>query len=96
MRKLIGVLFMTVMLSSCGTFVNITRAKMEKLELGMTKKEVVNILGRGYKIAEKRIDSGKEIEVLSYQDSPQEYYFFLFENNSLQEWYRELIPKYEK
>jgi DNA-binding winged helix-turn-helix (wHTH) protein len=69
---------------------------MEKLELGMTKKEVVNILGRGYKIAEKRIDSGKEIEVLSYQDSPQEYYFFLFENNSLQEWYRELIPKYEK
>jgi hypothetical protein len=70
---------------------------MNKLELGMSKKQVTNILGTGYTIAEKRIENGIEVEVLSYQDfhKKNEFYLFLFANNKLEKWYRELLPKYE-
>ncbi len=71
---------------------------MDQLALGMSKNEVTNILGTGYTIAEKRMEDGVEIEVLSYRDfyEDDEFYMFLFEGNQLKKWYRELLPNYEK
>ena len=71
---------------------------MDQLALGMSKNEVTNILGTGYTIAEKRMENGVEIEVLSYRDfyEDDEFYMFLFEDNQLKKWYRELLPNYEK
>ncbi len=70
---------------------------MDKLELGMSKQQLTAVLGRGYTIAEKRMEEGNLIEVLSYRNYPQEreIYLFVFANNELQEWYREIVPVYE-
>lgn len=70
---------------------------MNKLELGMSKKQVTEILGTGYTIAEKRIENTIEVEIISYRDfyHDDEFYMFLFTNDKLEKWYRELLPKYE-
>lgn len=72
-----------------------TSVKMNQLELGMSKEQVTQILGNEYTIAEKRLQDSNEIEVLSYRDSynNDEFYLFLFKNQKLEKWYRELLPK---
>ena len=74
--------------------VNMTSAKMNKLELGMSKEQVTQILGNDYTIAEKRVQDNNEIEVLSYRDfyNKDEFYLFLFKDQKLEKWYRELLP----
>ena len=74
--------------------VNMTSAKMNKLELGMSKEQVTQILGNDYTIAEKRVQDSNEIEVLSYRDfyNKDEFYLFLFKDQKLEKWYRELLP----
>lgn len=89
--------FLAVFLSSCLTLdiVNMNSKNMNKLELGMSKEQVTNILGSGYTIAEKRIENEIRIEILSYRDTykTDEFYLFVLKNNKLEKWYRELIPK---
>ena len=70
---------------------------MNQLELGMSKEEVTKILGNEYTIAEKRMEAGNQVEILSYRNFPEtdEFYQFVFVNNSLDNWYRELMPRYE-
>lgn len=68
---------------------------MNMLELGMSKVQLAKILGSGYTIAEKRIENDKQIEVLSYRNAyfTDEFYMFVFKNEKLEKWYRELSPK---
>jgi len=98
MKKSIFYFFIDLMLSACGSVVEMTSSKMNRLELGMSKEEVTHILGNGYTIAEKRIEAGKQMEILSYRDfyKDEEFYMFVFEDNRLKEWYRDLLPKVEK
>lgn len=95
MRLFISLLLAVLSLSACSSLsvMSMTSQKMEKLELGMPKEEVTRILGDAYTIAEKRIEDGKPIEVLSYRDiKGDEFYMFVFINNKLEEWYREIVP----
>lgn len=89
--------FVILIVSSCATFqvAIMTSSNMNKLELGMTKEQVSKILGSDYSIAEKRIEDNKTIEVLSYRNyyRNDEFYMFVFKNNKLEKWYRELLPK---
>lgn len=89
--------FVVLMLSSCSGFqvAIMSSDKMNKLELGMSKEQVTKILGNGYTIAEKRMELGKKVEVLSYRDyyKNDEFYMFVFKNDNLEKWYRELLPK---
>ena len=89
--------FVILMLSSCVTYsaVHMTSANMNNLELGMSKDQVTQIFGSAYTIAEKRIEDGKVIEVLSYRElyNNDEFYMFLFKNDKLEEWYREFKEK---
>jgi len=89
--------FLILILSSCATFsaAIMTSTNMNKLELGMSKEQVTKILGSDYTIAEKRIEDDKTIEVLSYRDyyHNDEFYMFVFKNDKLEKWYRELLPK---
>lgn len=89
--------FLIITLTCCSSVVKITGSKMNKLELGMSKEQVINILGEGYTIAEKRTENGSNIEVLSYRDfyKDDEFYMFVFTDDKLEKWYRELLPKYE-
>lgn len=97
MKRYLLYIFMVVILAGCSSVVRITSSKMDKLELGMTKEQVVDILGKGYRISEKRIEEELSIEVLSYRDlyNEDEFYLFQFKDDRLEEWYRELVPKYE-
>lgn len=89
--------FLILVLDSCASFqvVNMTSSNMNQLELGMSKEEVTQILGRDYTIAEKRLEDNNEIEVLSYKNfyESNEYYLFVFKNHKLEKWYRELLLK---
>lgn len=98
MRNYMLCFLMIVVLSSCsfGPIARMTSSDMNKLELGMSKEQVTAILGKGYTIAEKRIENGNQIEVLSYRDfyRDDELYMFLFIDDKLEKWYRELMPRY--
>ncbi|EPR66900.1 hypothetical protein ADICYQ_4161 [Cyclobacterium qasimii M12-11B] len=89
--------FLMVFLHSCASLqvAHMTSAEMNKLELGMSKEQVTQILGTDYTIAEKRLEDDNEIEVLSYRDhfENDEFYLFVFKNQKLEKWYRELLPK---
>ena len=89
--------FLTILILPACVSVRMTSSKMDQLELGMTKKQVTSILGNTYTIAEKRIENGNQIEILSYRDfyKDDEFYMFLFTNDKLEKWHRELLPKYE-
>ncbi|UXD70213.1 outer membrane protein assembly factor BamE [Sphingobacterium faecium] len=62
---IIGLL--AVILSSCSgvRIATMRQSKMEQLELGMSKSQVVNILGSSYSIAQKEINNTDTIEVIS-------------------------------
>jgi len=85
------------MTTACFSVVNMTSQNMNKLELGMSKEQVTDILGSNYTIAEKKMENGVLVEVLSYRDSynNDEFYMFLFKNNTLEKWNRELALKQE-
>lgn len=96
-KKFLLYFFMIFLITSCSSVARMTSSNMNKLELGMSKKQVTSILGTGYTIAEKRIENDNQIEILSYRDfyKDDEFYMFLFKNDRLEKWYRELLPKYD-
>ena len=86
MKTRICILFIIVLITTaCSSVVNMTSEKMNKLELGMSKQQVTEILGSNYTIAEKKIENGVQVEVLSYRDfyKDDEFYMFIFKNNTL-------------
>ena len=98
MKTRICILFIIVLITTaCSSVVNMTSEKMNKLELGMSKQQVTEILGSNYTIAEKKIENGVQVEVLSYRDfyKDDEFYMFTFKNNTLEKWHRELALKQE-
>lgn len=98
MKTRICILFIIVLITTaCSSLVNMTSEKMNKLELGMSKQQVTEILGSNYTIAEKKIENGVQVEVLSYRDfyKDDEFYMFIFKNNTLERWHRELALKQE-
>lgn len=57
MKTRICILFIIVLITTaCSSVVNMTSEKMNKLELGMSKQQVTEILGSNYTIAEKKIE----------------------------------------
>lgn len=91
---------LTILLSSCsGTRIaTMRKSKMEQLELGMSKVQVVTILGPSYSIAQKEASDKDTIEVISYRNIPfdDEFYLFRFKNNKLEKWHREFQPIYKE
>ena len=89
--------FLILLLHSCAFMqvAHMTSSNMNELKLGMSREQVTQILGSDYKIAEKRLEDNNEIEVLSYRDhfENDEFYLFVFKNQKLDKWYRELFPK---
>lgn len=89
----------TVMVLSCAYqgYTSMTGTKMNRLELGMSKRQVTAILGREYIISEKRMEEGVVTEVLTYRNYPydNELYMFVFHDDALVEWYMEIMPRYE-
>lgn len=97
MKRLLLYILTLILMTACSSVVSMSGTRMNDLELGMTKEEVTKILGDKYTIAEKRIERGFLVEILSYRDfyKDDEFYLFEFKDNRLEKWHREIVPQYE-
>lgn len=99
MKQLFLALFFVLMLASCSPHMfNLVNSKnMNQLELGMSRQQLIEIMGKYYSISEKKMENANEIEVISYRNYPyeDEFYQFVFVNDHLEEWYREIVPSYQ-
>ncbi|HEV7381699.1 MAG TPA: hypothetical protein VGN64_18005 [Dyadobacter sp.] len=95
--KGVVVLLISLWLSGCVTN-NVayrTNERMKQVNIGMTKSEVIGILGQKYMISSSSKDEkGNPTEVLAYKSDSSEEYKLRFINNKLTEWNREHINRY--
>lgn len=87
LKPLLIILF-TLMIASCATFKTETfEAKVSKLEKGMTKREVVGILGSDYVVIRKGSYDAvleKSVEIIRYpRKRPEKSYSIRFANGKL-------------
>ena len=101
MKKMIWlyVLLATFLLTSCGTLMQPYQmdSKMKDIELGMTKKKVISILGKDFESAGARMTSEGSIETISYKtasmtENTEGYYLLSFKDGKLVEWFKEKYP----
>ncbi|MBP3518893.1 MAG: hypothetical protein J6K31_10955 [Parabacteroides sp.] len=95
-----GLLLFPLLLVSCGTLMQPYQmdSKMKEVELGMTKKKVISILGNDFESAGARMTSEGPIETISYKvytlsdNNTEGYYFLSFKDGKLVEWFKEKYP----
>lgn len=90
------ILGITVLLTSCGSIISAYKMdrKMQDIELGMSKKKVVSILGKNYETAGARITPEGPIESISYaassiSETVDSYYILNFREGILVEWFKD-------
>lgn len=88
MKKILFVLFVSVLFIGCKSLKTYNEA-LKQIELGMTKEQVVGLMGNDYQTAGKIYDNNKEYETIEYKDMYKYHWIFQFENNSLYKWYKE-------
>ncbi|GGB94820.1 hypothetical protein [Dyadobacter sediminis] len=72
-----------------------TNENMRLVKIGMTKEEVIHLLGNKYMITSSSNDAyGNPVEVLGYKSDADEEYKLKFVSNQLKEWNREHVNKY--
>lgn len=84
-------------LSGCSSTLNMWSAdsNMKKIELDMTKKEVIKALGNDYhRVGAFKTDDGVSVEILGYENTKSDFYILQFENGILKEWHKEMRPVY--
>ena len=82
--------WMYVLLTSCGTLMQPYQmdSKMKDIELGMTKKKVISILGKDFESAGARMTSEGSIETISYKtasmtENTEGYYLLSFKEGKI-------------
>lgn len=88
MKKVLLALFAMVLLSACGGFKTYNSA-LKQIELGMTKEQVVSLMGQNYQTSGKTYENNKEYETIEYKDMYKFHWIFEFVDNSLYKWYKE-------
>lgn len=72
-----------------------THSNMKKVAIGMSKDQVISVLGNDYLVASSSKDErGNNVEVLAYKSDVHEEYRLRFINAQLAEWSREFTNKY--
>jgi hypothetical protein len=71
--------------SACGSSSLVNKAK--KLEIGMTKQDVVNIMGNGYTTLAARQTPEGALETIRYENIMEFPYIISFLDGKLVEWY---------
>lgn len=85
------ILIMSVGLSSCRSVLDYVK----KVELGMTKQEVIKIMGKDYSRSAAFVgDDNSDMELIRYEGIREYDYLFTFRNNKLIEWHEEIKPQY--
>jgi len=89
MRHLFVIIAVVLILTSCGS-AQIFDSRVKKLELGMTKKEVISIMGGSYDVlAASQVPEGN-LEVLRYFSSLSYSYIVHLLNNELVEFHQDV------
>lgn len=94
MKNAILMLFVVFTLSACGSIKDAWNAdsNIKKVELGMTKRQVVDIMGTSYDaIGARRSYRGRAVESIGYAITQTDMYIFNFEDGKLVEWYKDKI-----
>ena len=96
MKKWICMCIVALLLTGCRSVFEAYNldSRMKKIELGMTKKQVVSILGKNYETAGARLTPEGPVESISYQtvtmsDNTEGYYILSFRDNVLVEWFKD-------
>lgn len=96
MKRIALIAFLMVLLSACASTFGVANlgSKVKKVEVGMTKSEVVKILGNSYDfVGSSRTPHGVE-ETITYSGlNSVGYYVFHFLDNELMEFYMETPMK---
>ncbi len=99
-RKWIYVIPFAFLLTNCVTFMQSYQMdnKMKNIELGMTKKKVISILGKNFESTGARMTSEGSVETISYKtytlsdNNTEGYYLLSFKDGKLVEWFKEKHP----
>ncbi|WP_029904562.1 hypothetical protein [Prevotella sp. 10(H)] len=83
MKKFLFVLFMTILLSACGTAYN---TQLKQVELGMTQDQIVSLMGEKYTVVEEKNYANQTI---MYKDKFKNLWYFQFVDGKLYKWYKE-------
>lgn len=92
---LILVAVVAILLTSCASINNQLSAgsNMTKVQLSMTKDEVVKIMGRTYEVVGSRQTNEGSEETIGYLDAYNDIYMLTFLNGRLVEYHKEWLPK---
>lgn len=91
MKKIILALIIVFALSSCGSTKDAMNlgSNLKKVEVGMTKKEVISVLGKSYSPKGGVQTPNGVVDIISYEDINGQKYSFHFLEGELVEWYKE-------
>lgn len=92
MKKLVFALLFTVVTTACGSL-KVYNDALKQIELGMTRNEVVSLMGDKYTTTGPKVIQGKTYEVLEYKDMYKNHFFFEFADDYLYKWYKETEQK---
>lgn len=92
MKKLFAALLICVFISACSSLKTYNSA-LKQIDLGMTKEQVVGLMGQDYQTTGIINENNKTYETIEYKDMYKFHWFFEFENNHLYKWYKETENK---
>lgn len=91
MKKLIFALFITTILTACSS--KIYNSALQKIELGMTQEQVIDLMGNDYTVTNEQIVNNQEQVTLRYIDYFKNQWYFNFLDNRLVKWYKVAEPQ---
>lgn len=92
MKKILFIAFIATVLTACGSM-KVYNSALKQIELGMTKQEVVSLMGDKYTTTGVSEVKGKQQETLEYKDMYKNHFFFVFVDDHLNKWYKETEGK---
>ncbi|GAB3900396.1 hypothetical protein GCM10028825_51590 [Spirosoma agri] len=96
-KRFVLVYCLSYLLTACtSNYINWhTNDNIRKIGLGMSKEQVIQVLGKNYMVSSSSKDErNNQIEVLAYKSDAHEEYRLKFINDKLTEWNREFTNKY--
>ena len=91
MKKIIPLLIILLVLSSCASFSGMEK-RVKQLELGMSKQDALNIMGKNYFIESASQTPQGKLEVLHFRSSTSRDYLLYFTNDRLSEFHLYVSP----
>jgi len=94
MKKLLFILFASIIFASCATFYGPNLNELSKrLELGMSRQESVSIMGKDYFIESSSQTPDGKVEILHFRSAYYQEYLLYFLNDELVEFHRYIPPQ---